>query len=226
MKAMILAAGQGKRMRPLTATTPKPLLKVAGKCLIEYQIEALVKAGITELVINHAWLGKQIPTYLKNGEKYNCNIKYSAEPVDAYETAGGIIHALDLLNDDCFIVVNSDVWCDFDFTQLTQIKLDDKLAHLILVNNPPHNPTGDFALSAGLLNLQQEQKYTFSGIGLYHKDLFAGNHQMPLPLGHLLKQYIPQNKITGQVHQGEWFDIGTPERLAQIEQKVTYALLG
>ncbi|WP_016954173.1 N-acetylmuramate alpha-1-phosphate uridylyltransferase MurU [Catenovulum agarivorans] len=220
MKAMILAAGQGKRMRPLTETTPKPLLKVAGKCLIEYQIEALVKAGITELVINHAWLGEQIPAYLGNGEKYSCNIQYSAEPIDAYETAGGIIHAFKLLQDDIFIVINSDVWCDFDYQQLNQIKLGDKLAHLILVANPEHNPKGDFGLKNSMLNLNQDTKYTFAGIGLYHKDLFAGDHQMPLPLGPLLKQFIVAGKVSGQLHQGCWFDIGTPERLAQIEQLV------
>lgn len=221
MKAMILAAGQGKRMRPLTETTPKPLLKVAGKSLIEYQIQALVKAGITELVINHAWLGEQIPTYLQDGKKYGCNIQYSAEPVDAYETAGGIIHALNLLKDDTFVVINSDVWCDFNYRQLTTIDLKDKLAHLVLVDNPAHNPTGDFGLNQGLVNLEQQTKYTFSGIGLYHKDLFAGEHKMPLPLGPLLKQQIAQNKVSGERHHGQWFDIGTPERLAQIEQLVT-----
>ena len=221
MKAMILAAGQGKRMRPLTETTPKPLLKVAGKSLIEYQIQALVKAGITELVINHAWLGEQIPTYLGEGEKYGCNIQYSAEPVDAYETAGGIIHALNLLKDDTFVVINSDVWCDFNYRQLTTIDLKDKLAHLVLVDNPAHNPTGDFGLNQGLVSLEQQTKYTFAGIGLYHKDLFAGEHKMPLPLGPLLKQQIAQNKVSGERHHGQWFDIGTPERLAQIEQLVT-----
>ena len=221
MKAMILAAGQGKRMRPLTETTPKPLLKVAGKSLIEYQIQALVKAGITELVINHAWLGEQIPTYLGSGEKYGCNIQYSAEPVDAYETAGGIIHALNLLKDDTFVVINSDVWCDFNYRQLTAIDLKDKLAHLVLVDNPAHNPTGDFGLNQGLVSLEQQTKYTFAGIGLYHKDLFAGEHKMPLPLGPLLKQQIAQNKVSGERHHGQWFDIGTPERLAQIEQLVT-----
>ena len=218
---MILAAGQGKRMRPLTETTPKPLLKVAGKSLIEYQIQALVKAGITELVINHAWLGEQIPTYLGSGEKYGCNIQYSAEPVDAYETAGGIIHALNLLKDDTFVVINSDVWCDFNYRQLTAIDLKDKLAHLVLVDNPAHNPTGDFGLNQGLVSLEQQTKYTFAGIGLYHKDLFAGEHKMPLPLGPLLKQQIAQNKVSGERHHGQWFDIGTPERLAQIEQLVT-----
>lgn len=218
---MILAAGQGKRMRPLTETTPKPLLKVAGKSLIEYQIQALVKAGITELVINHAWLGEQIPTYLGSGEKYGCNIQYSAEPVDAYETAGGIIHALNLLKDDTFVVINSDVWCDFNYRQLTAIDLKDKLAHLVLVDNPVHNPSGDFGLNQGLVSLEQQTKYTFAGIGLYHKDLFAGEHKMPLPLGPLLKQQIAQNKVSGERHHGQWFDIGTPERLAQIEQLVT-----
>ncbi|EWH09106.1 nucleotidyl transferase [Catenovulum agarivorans DS-2] len=222
MQAMILAAGQGKRMRPLTEKTPKPLLPVAGKALIEYQIEALVKAGINELVINHAWLGEQIPTYLGNGEKYNCNIQYSAEPIDAYETAGGIIHALPLLKDESFIVINSDVWCDFDYQQLLSIKLQNKLAHLVLVENPAHNPQGDFALEQGQVKLRGSKKYTFAGIGLYHRALFAGNHTMPLPLGRLLKQHIANMTVSGQLHSGLWFDIGTPERLAAIEKLQTH----
>lgn len=214
---MILAAGQGKRMRPLTEITPKPLLKVAGKSLIEYQIEALVKAGINQIIINHAWLGEQIPAYLGSGDKYGCNIQYSSEPIDAYETAGGIIHALNLIQDDTFIVINSDVWCNFDYQQLKQIKLGNNLAHLLLVQNPSHNPKGDFAIDNGLLKLDLDNKYTFAGIGLYHKNLFAGEHKMPLPLGPLLKQFIAAGKISGQLHHGIWFDIGTPERLAQIE---------
>lgn len=222
MKAMILAAGKGKRMLPLTLNTPKPLLEVAGKSLIEYQLEALVRAGFKEIVINHAYLGEQIPAKLGDGSRYQCKIQYSPEAIDQFETAGGIINAMDLLGDQAFVVVNADVWCDFDYQVLKDFKLGQKLAHIVLVNNPQHNPTGDFAFECGMAMEKQanEPSYTFSGIAVYHPDFFKGEHSMPLALGKLLRAGIKQQKVSAQVHNGQWSDIGTPDRLAQIKQSI------
>lgn len=221
MKAMILAAGRGERMRPLTDTIPKPLLKVAGKMLIEYHILALAKAGITELVINIAWLGEQIKTALGDGSKYAVQIQYSDEGGQALETAGGIINALPLLGGDDgnapFVVVNGDIWCDYDFSNLPA--QPEGLAHLIMVDNPQHHPEGDFALhDSGHLTTEGEDKLTFSGIGVYHPDLFANLAVTVLPLAPLLHNAIQQGKVTGEHYQGQWLDIGTPERLSELNQ--------
>ncbi len=222
MKAMILAAGKGKRMLPLTLKTPKPLLEVAGKSLIEYQLEALVRAGFKDIVINHAYLGEQIPAKLGDGARYQCRIQYSPEKVDQFETAGGIINAMDLLDDQAFVVVNADIWCDFDYQALKYVELGQKLAHIVLVKNPQHNPTGDFALKSGMAIEKQanETSYTFSGIAVYHPDFFKGEHSMPLALGKLLKAGIKHQKVSAQLHNGQWSDIGTPDRLTQIKQSV------
>ena len=218
MKAMILAAGRGERMRPLTDKTPKPLLTVAGKALIEYHIEALAKAGITELVINCAWLGQQIIDKLGDGKQYAVNIVYSDEGEQALETAGGIIHALDLLGDDPFIVVNGDIWCNYDFSKLPKKPVG--LAHLVMTNNPVHNPQGDFVLQDdGFLNTDGDNRLTFSGIGVYKPALFSGLPQGKQPLAPILRNAMKNNKITGEKHPGEWQDIGTPERLAELNQQ-------
>ncbi|MCU4675092.1 nucleotidyltransferase family protein [Catenovulum sp. 2E275] len=226
MKAMILAAGKGTRMQPLTLSRPKPLLEVNHKSLIEYQIEALVKAGISDIIINHAYLGEQIPAKLGNGSNYNCRIQYSPEKVDEFETAGGIINALPLLGNQPFVVVNADIWCDFNYAKLTQITLHDKLAHIVLVDNPEHNLSGDFGYQnylATQLN-QTNKSYTFSGIAVYHPDFFNGEHEMPLALGKLLRKAISLGKVSAEIHNGQWSDIGTPERLAQIKQRVEKGL--
>ncbi len=214
MKAMILAAGRGERMRPLTDKTPKPLLKIKNKCLIEYHLNNLVVAGFTEIVINHAYLGEQIEQTLGNGKRYGAKIAYSSETT-ALETGGGIFQALSLLGNSPFLVVNSDIWCAYPFADLIHHPI--KLAHLILVDNPPHNPDGDF-------HLQQQQVYqtgnpclTFSGIGIYHPDLFNNCSAGRFSLVPLLIKAMQASQVTGEHYQGQWMDIGTPERLRQLQ---------
>ncbi len=216
MKALILAAGRGERMRPLTDITPKPLLPVAGKPLIEYTIEALVNQGITDLVINLSHLGKQIQQAIGNGKRFNATINYSDEGDSALETAGGIIHALPLLGNDPFLVVNGDIASDYPFSQLKNKPID--LAHLVLIPNPEHHPEGDFGLENGLVKKQAREYFTFSGIGLYHPDLFAQTPPGKSKLGPLLREAMQQNRISGELHTGFWMDIGTPERLIELEK--------
>ena len=217
MKAMILAAGRGERMRPLTDHTPKPLLKAAGKPLIEYTLEALVAVGITDIVINLAHLGKQIQNYLGDGSRYQANIIYSAEGETGLETAGGIKKAAPLLGDDTFLVINGDIYSDFPLQNL--INQDCDLAHLVLVNNPIHHTTGDFSLdSQSQTSPEGTPKFTYSGIGLYHPDLFANLAQGKSALAPLLKSAMQTKRITGELHQGFWMDIGTPERLDELNK--------
>ncbi|NTS77444.1 nucleotidyltransferase family protein [Catenovulum sp. SM1970] len=226
MKAMILAAGKGERMRPLTTHTPKPLLKIAGKPLIQYHIEKLVAAGITDIIINIAWLADLIPQQLGDGSKFGCRLHYSREEVGALETAGGIKQALDLLGNEAFLIVNGDVWTDLNFKILPNTLMPNTMAHLVLVNNPAHHPQGDFGIAGDYLNLENSQKWTYSGIGIYSPELFLNVKKLPAPLGPLLKQAIGQQQVTGQIYQGIWSDIGTPERLAQMEQALTENSLG
>jgi MurNAc alpha-1-phosphate uridylyltransferase len=215
MKAMILAAGRGERMRPLTDHTPKPLLLVAGKPIIVHTITQLVTAGFTEFVINHAHLGAQIETVLGNGQALGANICYSPEGEQGLETAGGIINALPLLGDEVFLVVNGDIATDFDFATLKNIPVD--LAHLVLVTNPEHHPEGDFGLDdTGLVYEHAREQFTFSGIGLYSPKLF---HNLPAgsrKLGPLLRLAIAKQRVSGQTFTGFWMDIGTPERLEEL----------
>jgi len=219
MKAMILAAGRGERMRPLTDTTPKPLLKVNNKALIEYTVEALVKAGITDIVINLAYLGVQIESYLGDGSRYQASIQYSHEGETGLETAGGIKKSLPLLGDEPFLVINADIYCNFPLENLLTQKID--LAHLILVNNPAHNPTGDFAISKNhSLNNIDSLKHTFSGIGLYHPKLFANINAGKSALAPLLISAMKNQQITGELYSGLWRDIGTVERLNTLNQDV------
>jgi MurNAc alpha-1-phosphate uridylyltransferase len=216
MKAMILAAGRGERMRPLTDHTPKPLLLVAGKPIIEHTIKQLVAAGFTELIINHAYLGTQIEAKLGNGQQFGANIQYSPEGEQGLETAGGIINALPLLGDDVFLVVNGDIATDFDFASLKNIAVN--FAHLVLVPNPDHHPAGDFGLNnTGLVDEQAEEQLTFSGIGLYHPKLFYNLPAGSRKLGPLLRQAIAKQQLSGQKHTGFWLDIGTPERLQALD---------
>ena len=216
MKAMILAAGRGERMRPLTDHTPKPLLKVAGKPLIEYTIEALVAAGITDIVINLAHLGEQIPDYLGDGSRFQANIGYSNEGKNGLETAGGIKKALPLLGSQPFLVINGDISCDFPLQSL--VNRDCDLAHLVLVNNPTHHMAGDFTLdSQSIVSPEGTPKYTYSGIGIYHPDLFAELAQGKAALAPLLKKSMLAKRITGELHSGFWMDIGTVERLEELK---------
>ena len=215
---MILAAGRGERMRPLTDNLPKPLLKVAGKMLIEYHLEKLKAAQVTEVVINHAWLGEKIEQALGNGSRYGLTIRYSPE-VEALETAGGIINALPLLIDERnneFIVINGDIFCDYELSNLPSSL--SGLAHLLLVENPEHHLQGDFALTnSGLLEQTGENKQTFSGIGVYHADLFKDYPKGKLALAPILRKAMDQQQVTGEFYQGIWHDIGTPERLSELD---------
>lgn len=219
MKAMILAAGRGERMRPLTDHTPKPLLRAAGKPLIEYTLENLAAAGFSEIVVNIAHLGAQIKEYCGDGARWGLSIDYSDEGETALETAGGIAKALPLLGDAPFLAVNADIVCDFPLDKLRDLPLD--LAHLIMIDNPPHHPEGDFALAAsGLLAEQGETKLTFSGIGVYRPELFEGIPAAPLKLRPVLNRAIRSQRIGGQKHSGLWLDIGTPDRLREFSDIV------
>ena len=218
MKAMILAAGRGERMRPLTDETPKPLLRIGGQTLIEHHIHALTQAGITELVINHAHLGEQIVKALGDGDAYGVSIRYSPEPDAALETGGGIHNALPLLGDAPFIVVNADIWTDYRFGSLPEAPAG--LAHLVMVDNPEHHPDGDFSLSNGLLSQRGPHMLTFSGIGVYRPALFAGCTPGAFPLGPLLRTAMDREEVSGEQYDGRWFDIGTPERLAAVNDVV------
>lgn len=209
MKAMILAAGRGNRMRPFTDTVPKPLLKVGGKSLIEYHIESLKQSGIDQLVINTGWLGKMIRTALGKGSRYGVSIEYSIEPEVGYETGGGIYHALPLLSDP-FIAVNGDIWTDYDFSNTQRPK---GLAHLVLVDNPPQHPQGDFMIDHGFARLGNQNCLTFSGIGCYKQSLFNSLEAGSFPLAPILKRYILQNKITAEHYTGVWNDVGTTKQL-------------
>lgn len=214
---MILAAGRGERMRPLTDHTPKPLLVVGGKPLIVWHIERLQRAGFTELVINHAHLGEQIEKALGNGKKWGVMIDYSPEP-RALETAGGIAKALPKLSPDRrapFLVVNGDVYADIEFGAISLSPND--LVHLVMVPNPPHNPEGDFGVLQGRLCSQGGVKFTFSGVGIYHPDLFKDlNPNEAYPLAPLLRQAITEGRAAATLHNGQWHDIGTPLRLHKI----------
>lgn len=216
MKAMILAAGRGERMMPLTKTTPKPLIKVRGLTLIEHSIIALKKAKITNIFVNVAHLGWQIKAYIGNGARMGVKITYSDEFSGALETAGGIIKALPLLGKEPFVVINSDVLCDYDLSKLALPV--GSLAHLLLIDNPPHNPNGDFSLTNDnrIINIH-DQSYTFSGIGVYHPDFFKSHikAEQKLPLYPLFKEAIANGQLSGEHYNGYWQDIGTPERLEQ-----------
>jgi N-acetyl-alpha-D-muramate 1-phosphate uridylyltransferase len=216
MKAMILAAGKGERMRPLTLTTPKPLIRVAGVPLIEYHLRALVAAGFSEVVINHAWLGQQIEDYLGDGSRFGVRIAYSAEG-EPLETGGGIFRALPLLGDEAFVVVNGDIWTDFDFGTLR--RPFDAMAHLVLVDNPEHHPGGDFILADGKVHegAPTADKLTYSGIAVLHPRLFDGCVDGAFKLAPLLRRAMGLGQVSGERLDGHWIDVGTHERLAQVE---------
>ncbi len=217
MKAMILAAGRGNRMRPLTDTTPKPLLQAGGTTLIGHQIQRLAAAGIRDLVINHAHLGAQIERALGDGTADGVRIRYSPEGEGrALETGGGIFRALPLLAPGPFLVVNGDIWCDLDYAAL-QIG-DADLAHLVLVDNPAHHPAGDFTLVEGRVRREGSPRLTFAGIGIYRPSLFADCAPGAFPLAPLLTHAIGRGLVGGTHHAGQWIDIGTPERLQALDR--------
>ena len=216
MKAMILAAGHGTRMRPLTDHTPKPLLDVGGKPLIVWHIENLKQAGFRDIVINIAWKGDQIPEALGDGSQFGVNLHYSDEQQEgALETAGGIVKALPLLGDEPFLVVNGDVWCEFNYSSNNPLTGND-LAHLILVSNPSHNTLGDFSLEIQRVDNEGENKLTFSGIGYYHPNLFKNLSYGKHPLAPLLRDAMKTKQVSGELFEGDWRDIGTPKRLTKL----------
>jgi len=213
MTAMILSAGLGTRMRPLTNHTPKPLLEVGGKPLIVWHIQRLKEAGFKDIVINVAYLGNQIIEYIGDGSRYGVNIKFSDEQNEgALETAGGIIKALPLLS-DTFLVINGDIWTDYSYNSGFQLD-DNILAHLVLIDNPPHNLNGDFLLDG------TDKKYTFAGIGYYSKKLFERWEYGKRALAPLLFQAIEDKKLTTEYYSGEWHDIGTPQRLEKLDKRL------
>ncbi|TAN28963.1 MAG: nucleotidyltransferase family protein [Castellaniella sp.] len=224
MRAMILAAGRGERMRPLTDTCPKPLLPVGGHPLIVWHIRRLVQAGFRDIVINHAWLGDQITAALGNGQALGARLHYSPES-PALETAGGIAHTLHFFQGEPFLVVNGDIWCDWDparaHAQAARLSAEHP-AHLVLVDNPGHHPQGDFVLQADGRVVPPgaaDAALTFAGIGLYHPSLFTDiNPELPAPLAPLLRSAMADRLVTGEHHAGQWADIGTPQRLAQLDR--------
>ena len=222
MKAMILAAGRGERMRPLTDTTPKPLLMAGGKPLIVWHLERLAACGFRDVVINHAHLGDQIETALGDGHSFGLSIRYSPEPPGALETAGGIAHALPLLGSEPFLVVNGDVWCDWDFRRAHA--LAHQRAHLIFVDNPPQHAGGDFCLDGETVRYAAERigpTYTYAGTGVFAPEFFAGVRDGTImKLRPLLDAAIARRELTGEHHIGRWADVGTPERLAELDREL------
>ncbi|MGB4247027.1 MAG: nucleotidyltransferase family protein [Pseudohongiellaceae bacterium] len=225
MKAMILAAGLGTRMRPLTDTLPKPLLRAGGRSLIEHHIINLAKAGVTDIVINHFYMGDKIEAALGDGSAWGVSIVYSAETV-RLETAGGIARALPLLGDESFIVVSSDIWTDYDYADLRPVDGKGTLVRLLMVDNPEHHPRGDFILdSDGRLHLQTSgvpgMAVTYSGVSVMHPAFFAGVSDEPLPLRPLLDAGMAAGIVAGEHYRGRWMDIGTPERLQELDSALT-----
>lgn len=219
MRAMILAAGRGERMRPLTDHTPKPLLEVGGKALIVRHLERLAEAGVGDVVINVAWLGDRIRAALGDGAALGLKIRYSPEPPGALETAGGIRAALPLLGSDPFLVVNGDLWCDYPLDRLVG-RAPRGLAHLVLVDNPAHHPGGDFALVDGEVRADREPRLTYAGIGVYRPELFTGLPPGRRALRPVLDRAIADGQVSGEAFHGAWADVGSPERLQRLRGRL------
>lgn len=235
MQAILLSAGRGQRLAPLTDTVPKPLVKAKNKALIDYQLEKLAAANVSKVVINTGWLGQQVIDHVGSGKRYGLRVVYSVEPQIALETGGGIFQALPLLDDEQFIVCNADVYHEFDFSQLSSINLQTNDAHLVLIDNPAHNPSGDFSLSDNLViakskehsskdspkeNPSQENSsktLTYGGIGLYSKRFFSECKRGRFGLGKMLHEKLELSLISGEYFSGTWFDVGTVERLKKVE---------
>ena len=215
---MLLAAGRGERLRPLTDRTPKPLIKAGGRPLIVHLIEALKRTGHDDIVINLSWRGDDIQRALGNGDRYGVRLRYSPEPDDALETGGGILNALPLLGAAPFLVVSADIYTDFPFDRLPPDS--PALAHLVLVNNPPHNAGGDFAIDNGRLRNDGEKRLTFSGIGVYRPELFEGQSPGRFPLAPLLRKAATGDQATAEHYRGEWQDVGSVERLEALRRKL------
>ncbi len=219
MKAMIMAAGRGERLKPLTDTVPKPLVPVAGKPLIVYHLEALARSGVREVVINLSWLGDRIKSALGDGGEHGVRIRYSEEGPVPLETGGGIFHALPLLGPEPFLVVNGDVWTDIDFGRLS---LDGSVADacIVLVQNPAHVPRGDFGLDGDFVVERETQRFTYTGVGIFHPEFFHGCQPGKFPLRPLLARAIAARRLRGSLYRGDWFDIGTLERLNELDARL------
>ncbi|MBM0108472.1 nucleotidyltransferase family protein [Steroidobacter sp. S1-65] len=224
MRAMILAAGRGERMRPLTDHTPKPLLPVAGKPMIQYHIEALAAAGVREVVINLAWLGQQICAALGNGSQFGVRIHYSDEGDAALETGGGVFQALPVLagpsGTDAFIVVSGDIWTEYAFAAAMEKLADDDVAHLVVVPNPDFHTRGDFGLADGRL-LDSGERYTYANIGVFRPEFFVGCKPGRFPIAPLMFDWIRKGRVSGELYQGVWHNVGTPRQLEQIDQEAS-----
>ncbi len=222
MKAMILAAGRGERMRPLTDSTPKPLLPVGGQPLILWHLQALAAAGVRDVVINQGWLGEQLPAVLGDGSRWGLKIQYSPEGWPALETGGGVRRALTLLGDAPFLLMNGDVFCDYPVELLCSRGLEaGDLAHLVLVANPEHNSKGDFSLSDGrIVEPPTDARWTFSGLSLLHPQLLADAPDAAFGLAPWLRRAAASGSVSGELFRGFWSDVGTPERLASVRAHV------
>jgi len=219
VKAMLLAAGRGERMRPLTDSVPKPLVPVGGRALIVWHLLALARADIREVVINLSWLGAQLRDALGDGSQFGVSITWSDEGPVPLETGGGIFHALRLLGPDPFLVVNADIWTDIDFGRLALEP--DAHAHLVLIPNPPHHPQGDFGLEGDRVVNRDTGRLTYTGVGVYGREFFAGCTEGRFPLLPLLNRAIAAGRARGEVHRGQWCDVGTAERLASLSARVS-----
>lgn len=215
---MLLAAGRGERMRPLTDGLPKPMLQAAGQPLLHYPLRALADAGVVRVVINLAWQGKKIRAWLGNGQDYGLQVQYSDEGDQALETGGGIFRALPLLGEEPFWLVNGDVFCDYPFPPRSLAETD--LAHLVMVSNPPHHPAGDFCLRQNRICADAGPRLTYSGLAILRPELFAGARAGVFPLAPLLTKALRENKVAGEQYHGEWTDVGTPRRLAELDQRL------
>ena len=222
-KVMILAAGRGERMRPLSDTVPKPLLVAGGKPLIVHLVESLARSGFREIVVNHSHLGEQIVDYLGASDRYGVRLTYSHEEGGGLETGGGIFKALPFIDTDPFVVVNGDIWTDYPFDRLP-LRIAG-LAHLVLVNNPSQHPQGDFFLQSGKVSVEGAPRLTFSGIGVYARALFAECQPGKFPLAPLLRAAIAQGLVSGEHYMGRWRDVGTPERLKELDRELRTAPL-
>ncbi len=220
MKAMILAAGRGERMRPLTDTTPKPLLPVGGKPLIQYHIEALVAAGTRDIVVNLAWLGSAIRNALGDGSRFGARLQYSDEGEIALETGGGIYQALPLLGSEPFIVVSGDVWSDYPLRWLTSRLRQGDLAHFVMVHNPDYHRRGDFGLRDERI-IDDGERLTYANIGVFTPAFFAGCKPGRFPLAPVMREHIARGRVSGELFGGRWFNIGTPAQLAELNRQLS-----
>lgn len=218
MRAMILAAGRGERMRPLTDATPKPLLEVAGKPLIRYHVENLAHAGVRDIVVNLAWKGAMIREALGDGAALGVRIHYSEEGEQALETGGGVLQALPLLGPGPFLVLSADLWTDYPLASCAARLADADVAHLVLVPNPDFHVRGDFGLRAGRLVEDDGPRYTYANIGVFRAEFFSGRSPGRFPLAPLMREWIGRRKVSGELYEGRWWNVGTPAQLAALDR--------